>query len=216
VDYAYIGITVAVIARSKDQPIAVVANQANKGTAIIARADSTHPHDHRPQGQEGRKPADLDPRHPAAQLFKQANVKLDEVTLIRLAPADMPARCSAATSTRSRATSPTPAWRCSRLWPRPRLPVRHAIGGINVGVLSSDMHIKDKAAMMRVWAKAHAQATEALMRTRGLGRHGQQGVGLRPRLGPQSRSTTSSWRGAWIPRGSSSSPCSWTGSRTCR
>ena len=40
VDLAYIGVTIGVVARSKDQPIVIVANQAGKGTAIVARANS--------------------------------------------------------------------------------------------------------------------------------------------------------------------------------
>ncbi len=36
------------------------------------------------------------------------------------------------------------------------------IGSINVGVLTSDKVVKDKAALMRVWAIAHAKATEEL------------------------------------------------------
>ena len=41
VDIAYTGLTIGVVARSRNQPIIVVANQGGKGTAIVARADSS-------------------------------------------------------------------------------------------------------------------------------------------------------------------------------
>src|ERR1700722_18258712 len=40
VDVAYTGFTVGVVARSRNQPIVVIANQGGKGTAIVARTES--------------------------------------------------------------------------------------------------------------------------------------------------------------------------------
>jgi ABC-type nitrate/sulfonate/bicarbonate transport system substrate-binding protein len=39
-DVAYTGVTVGIVARSRDQPIVVVANGAAKGTAIVAKNTS--------------------------------------------------------------------------------------------------------------------------------------------------------------------------------
>ena len=38
-DVAYTGLTVGIVARSREQPIVIVANGAGKGTAIVAKAD---------------------------------------------------------------------------------------------------------------------------------------------------------------------------------
>ncbi len=165
VDYAYIGITVAVIARSKDQPINVVANQANKGTAIVARADSNIRTITDLKGKRiGNLPTSI---HDILlrELFKQNNIKLDEVTLIRLAPADMPAALQRGDIDAFSGNEPNSSLAVMGGYGRVLVyPYDTPIGGINVGVLSSDKHVKEKAAMMRVWAKAHAEATEALMK----------------------------------------------------
>ena len=41
-------------------------------------------------------------------------------------------------------------------------PYDNPVGTINVGVLSSDQAVQNKTAMLKVWAEAHAKATEQL------------------------------------------------------
>jgi NitT/TauT family transport system substrate-binding protein len=163
VDLAYIGITVAVIARSKDQPIAVVANMANKGTAIIARADSNIRTIEDLKGKRvGNLPTSI---HDILlrEEFKQHNVKLDEVTLIRLAPADMPAALQRGDIDAFSGNEPNSTLTLLGGYGKVVVyPYDTPIGGINVGVLTSDKHIKDKAPLLRAWAVAHAKATEEM------------------------------------------------------
>jgi NitT/TauT family transport system substrate-binding protein len=163
VDLAYIGITVAVIARSKDQPIAVVANIANKGTAIVARADSAIRTIEDLKGKRvGNLPASIHDILLREEL-KQHNFPLDQVTLIRLAPADMPAALQRGDIDAFSGNEPNSSLAVLGGYGKVVLyPYDTPIGGINVGVLTSDKVIKDKAAMMRVWAVAHAKATEEL------------------------------------------------------
>jgi NitT/TauT family transport system substrate-binding protein len=163
VDLAYIGITVAVIARSKDQPIAVVANIANKGTAIVARADSAIRTIEDLKGKRvGNLPASIHDILLREEL-KQHIVPLDQVTLIRLAPADMPAALQRGDIDAFSGNEPNSSLAILGGYGKIVVyPYDTPIGGINVGVLTSDKVIKDKAAMLRVWAIAHAKATEEM------------------------------------------------------
>ncbi len=163
VDLAYIGITVAVVARSKDQPIAIVANLANKGTAIIARADSSI---RTIADLKGKRIGDLPTSIHDILLreeLKQAKVRLDEVTLIRLAPADMPAALQRGDVDAFSGNEPNSTQTVLDGYGRVVVhPYDTPVGGINVAVLTSERVIKEKPDMLRVWAVAHAKATEEL------------------------------------------------------
>jgi NitT/TauT family transport system substrate-binding protein len=165
VDLAYIGLTIAVVARSKDQPIVVVANQAGKGTAIVARSDSAIKSVPDLRGKKiGNLPNSIHDILLREELRK-ANVKLDEVTLIRLAPADMPAALQRGDIDAFSGNEPNSTQAVMAGYGRVVLyPYDNPVGTINVGVLSSERTIKNKADMLRAWAPAHAKATEELAR----------------------------------------------------
>ena len=163
VDLAYIGLTIAVVARSKDQPIVVVANQAGKGTAIVARTDSTIKSIADLKGKKiGNLPNSIHDILLREELRK-ANLKLDEVTLIRLAPADMPAALQRGDVDAFSGNEPNSTQAVMTGYGRVVMyPYDNPVGTINVGVLSSERVVKNKADMLRVWAQAHAKATEEL------------------------------------------------------
>jgi len=163
VDLAYIGLTIAVVARSKDQPIVVVANQAGKGTAIVARTDSPIKSIADLKGKKiGNLPNSIHDILLREELRK-ANLKLDEVTLIRLAPADMPAALQRGDVDAFSGNEPNSTQTVMAGYGRVVMyPYDNPVGTINVGVLSSERVVKNKADMLRVWAQAHAKATEEL------------------------------------------------------
>jgi len=163
VDLAYIGITVAVVARSKDQPIAIVANLANKGCAIIARADSSI---RTIADLKGKRIGDLPTSIHDILLreeLKKANVGLDEVTVIRLAPADMPAALQRGDIDAFSGNEPNATQTLLDGYGRVVVyPYDTPVGSINLAVLTSERVIKENPEMLRVWAVAHAKATEEL------------------------------------------------------
>ena len=165
VDLAYIGITIAVVARSKEQPIVVVANQAGKGTAIVARTNSPIKSIADLKGKRvGNLPTSIHDILLREEL-KKANLKLEEVTLIRLTPADMPSALQRGDIDAFSGNEPNSTQTVMAGYGRVVLyPYDNAVGTINVGVLSSEKIVRQKAAMMRVWAQAHAKATDELAR----------------------------------------------------
>ena len=165
IDLAYIGITIAVVARSKDQPIVVVANQAGKGTAIVARSDSPIKTIADLKGKRiGNLPTSIHDILLREEL-KKANLKLDDVTLIRLTPADMPAALQRGDIDAFSGNEPNSTQTVMAGYGRVIMyPYDNPVGTINVGVLSSEKIVKQKAEMMRVWAQAHARATDELAR----------------------------------------------------
>lgn len=165
IDLAYIGVTIGVVARSKDQPIVIVANQAGKGTAIVARANSPIKSIADLKGKRvGNLPTSIHDILLREEL-KKANLKLDEVTLIRLTPADMPLALQRGDIDAFSGNEPNSTQTIIAGYGRVVMyPYDNAVGTINVGVLSSEKTAKQKAEMMRVWAQAHAMATDELAR----------------------------------------------------
>lgn len=163
VDLAYIGFTIGVVARSKDQPIVIVANQAGKGTAIIAKADSPIKTIADLRGKKvGNLPNSIHDILLREEL-KKAGMKAEDVSLIRLAPADMPAALQRGDIDAFAGNEPNATQAVLAGYGRAILfPYDNAVGTINVGVLSSEKVVKQKADMMRLWAVAHAKATDEL------------------------------------------------------
>ena len=163
VDLAYIGLTIAVVARSKDQPIVVVANQAGKGTAIVVKNDSPLK---TLADLKGKKVGNLPNSIHDILLreeIKKAGMKPDELVLIRLTPADMPGALQRGDIDAFSGNEPNSTQAVMAGYGRVLMhPYDNAVGTINVGVLSSERIVKEKAEMLRVWATAHARATDEL------------------------------------------------------
>lgn len=163
VDFAYIGITVAVVARSKGEPIVIVADQADKGTAIVARANSQIKSISDLKGKRiGSLPTSIHDILLREEL-KNANISLDQLILIRLAPADMPAALQRGDIDAFAGNEPNSTQAIMAGYGRViKYPYDTPVGTINVGVLTTDKDVQQKAEMMRVWGQAHAKATDEL------------------------------------------------------
>ena len=163
VDLAYIGFTIAVVARSKDQPIVIVANQAGKGTAIVTRTDSPIKSIADLKGKKvGNLPNSIHDILLREELRK-ANLKLEDVTPIRLTPADMPAALQRGDIDAFSGNEPNSTQTVLAGYGRVVMyPYDNPVGTINVGVLSSERVVRNKTEMLRVWAQAHARATDEL------------------------------------------------------
>jgi NitT/TauT family transport system substrate-binding protein len=163
VDLAYIGVTIGIVARSRDQPISIVANGAGKGTAIIVRADSNI-----------RSIADLRGKRvgniPLAiheillrEELRKANMRVQDLNLIRLGPADMPGALQRGDIDAFAGNEPNATIAVMGGYGRVLMfPYDNPVGTINVGVLSSDRVTSQRQELMRAWAEAHAKATDKL------------------------------------------------------
>ena len=163
VDVAYIGFTIGVVSRSKDLPIVVIANQAGKGTAIVARADSGIRSIADLKGKRfGNLPNSIHDILLREELRK-AGLKIDDITAIRLVPADMPAALQRGDIDAFSASEPFATAAMLAGYGRLLMyPYDNPVGTINVGVLSSERQVAQKANMLRVWGAAHARATDEL------------------------------------------------------
>jgi len=163
IDLAYTGLTISVVSRSKDQPIVVVANQAGKGTAIVARADSSIKSIEDLRGKKvGNLPTSIHDILLREELRK-AKMKPEDLTLIRLTPADMPSALQRGDIDAFSGNEPNSTTAVLAGYGRVVMyPYDNPVGTINVGVLSSERVVKQKPDMLRVWAVAHARATEEL------------------------------------------------------
>jgi NitT/TauT family transport system substrate-binding protein len=163
VDLAYIGLTVGIVARSKDQPIIIVANQAGKGTAIVARADSAI---HGVADLKGKRVGYLPLSIHDILLreeMKKAGLGPTDLDLIRLNLADMPAALQRGDIDAFSGNEPNATVAVMKGYGRViSYPYDNPVGTINVGVLSTDRIAHDKPELMRLWAGAHAKATDQL------------------------------------------------------
>jgi len=163
VDLAYIGVTIAAVARSRDQPISLVANGAGKGTAIIVRADSNIRSITDLRGKRvGNIPLAIHDILLREELRK-ANMRPQDLNLIRLAPADMPAALQRGDIDAFSGNEPNSTLTVMGGYGRVLMyPYDNPVGTINVGVLSSDRVTTQRTELMHAWAQAHARATEKL------------------------------------------------------
>jgi NitT/TauT family transport system substrate-binding protein len=165
VDLAYTGLTVGVVARSKDQPIVIVANLAGKGTAIVA---ATGVPIHAIADLKGKRVGYL-PLSIHDILLREELRKVDlrpsDLTLIRLAPADMPPALQRGDIEAFSGNEPNATIAVLGGYGRVlSYPYDNPVGTINVGVLSSERVVHEKPQMLALWATAHAASADALMK----------------------------------------------------
>lgn len=162
-DLAYIGVTIAVVARARDQPMSLVANGAGKGTAIVVRADSDIRSIADLRGKRvGNLPLSIHDILLREELRK-ANMRPQDLNLIRLSAADMPGALQRGDIDAFSGNEPNSSLAVMAGYGRVLMhPYDNPVGTINVGVLSSDRVVTQRAELMRVWAEAHARATEKL------------------------------------------------------
>jgi len=162
-DVAYTGVTVSIVARSRDQPIVVVANGAGKGTAIVARTNSDIRSVADLKGKKvGNLPLSIHDILLREELRK-VGLRFEDLTVIRLVPADMPAALQRGDIDAFSGNEPNVTTTLLAGYGRViSYPYDNPVGTINVGVLSSDQIVQKKKDLMKVWGEAHAKATEQL------------------------------------------------------
>jgi NitT/TauT family transport system substrate-binding protein len=162
-DLAYTGLTVGIVARSREQPIVIVANGAGKGTAIVTRKDSAIQSVSDLKGKRvGNLPLSIHDILLREELRK-VGLKLEDLNTIRLAPGDMPGALQRGDIDAFSGNEPNVTATVLAGYGRViSYPYDNPVGTINVGVLSSDQAVQNKAEMLKVWAEAHAKATEQL------------------------------------------------------
>jgi NitT/TauT family transport system substrate-binding protein len=162
-DLAYIGVTIGVVARSREQPISIVANGAGKGTAIVVRSDSNINSIADLRGKRvGNIPLAIHDILLREELRK-ANIRPQDVNLIRLSPADMPGALQRGDIDAFSGNEPNSTLAVMGGYGRVLMyPYDNPVGTINVGVLSSERAMTQRAPMLQAWAEAHAKATEKL------------------------------------------------------
>jgi NitT/TauT family transport system substrate-binding protein len=162
-DLAYTGLTVGIVARSRDQPIVIVANGAGKGTAIVTQSNSSIQKVSDLKGKRvGNLPLSIHDILLREELRK-VGLKLEDLNVIRLAPADMPGALQRGDIDAFSGNEPNVTLTVLGGYGRViSYPYDNPVGTINVGVLSSDQAVQKKAGMLKVWAEAHAKATEQL------------------------------------------------------
>ena len=95
--------------------------------------------------------------------LRKAGMRVQDVNLIRLGPADMPASLQRGDIDAFAGNEPNVTIAVEGGYGRVMSdPYDNPVGTINVGVLSSDKVTRERAEMMHAWAEAHARATEAL------------------------------------------------------
>ena len=165
-DIAYTGLTVGIVARSRDQPIVIVANGAGKGTAIVTRKDSAIQTIADLKGKRvGNLPLSIHDILLREELRK-VGLKLEDLNTIRLAPGDMPGALQRGDIDAFSGNEPNVTATVLAGYGRViSYPYDNPVGTINVGVLSSDQVVQNKAELMKVWTEAHAKATDQLATT---------------------------------------------------
>jgi NitT/TauT family transport system substrate-binding protein len=163
IDLAYTGLTVGIVARSRGQPIAVVANGAEKGTAIVVRKDSDMQSVADLKGKRvGNLPVSIHDVLLREELRK-VGLKISDITAIRLVPADMPAALQRGDIDAFSGNEPNVTATILGGYGRViSYPYDNPVGTINVGVLSSDNAVQTKTEMLKAWGQAHAKATDYL------------------------------------------------------
>jgi NitT/TauT family transport system substrate-binding protein len=162
-DIAYTGLTVGIVARSREQPIVIVANGAGKGTAIVTRKDSPIQTIADLKGKRiGNLPLSIHDILLREELRK-VGLKFEDINAIRLAPGDMPGALQRGDIDAFAGNEPNVTATVLAGYGRVILyPYDNPVGTINIGVLSSDYMAQNRADLMKVWAEAHAKATDHL------------------------------------------------------
>jgi len=163
IDLAYTGLTIAAIARSKGQPITVVANAGEKGSAIMVRADSPHETLADLKGKKiGTQPGGIQDVLLREEL-KKAKLDPNDVELLRLAYGEMPLALARGSVDAISGNEPSCTQAIRDGYARLLLyPYDNPVGSINGGILTTDSTVSGRADLVRDMVAAHAKATHDL------------------------------------------------------
>lgn len=162
-DLGYTGLTIAAIGRSKGQPLTVISNAAERGSAIMVRTESTATSLADLKGKKiGTQPGGIQDILLREELAK-ANVGLDEVELVRLSYADMPLALSRGDVDAYSGNEPNSTQAIIDGYAKVLLyPYENPVGGINLGIVTTDSVVAGKPDMLRTLVGAHEKAVKKL------------------------------------------------------
>ncbi len=163
IDGGYTGVTIAALGRSKGQPIAIISNAAEKGTAIIVRKDSTFKSIKDLKGQKvGIQPGGIQDILFRMEVQK-AGMSMSDFQTIRLTSPDMAPALQRGDIVAFSGNEPMSSQTVKDGYGRVLMyPYDNPVGGINGAILTTDARIKSAAEMLHVVAAAHRKAVELL------------------------------------------------------
>jgi NitT/TauT family transport system substrate-binding protein len=163
IDVAYTGLTIAAIARSKGQPITVVANAGEKGSAIMVRSENPAKSLADLKGKKiGTQPGGIQDVLLREEL-KKANLGPNDVELLRLTYAEMPLTLARGGVDAYSGNEPSSTQAVRDGYARVlAYPYDNPVGGINGGILTTDSAVSGRADMVQEMVAAHAKAANDL------------------------------------------------------
>jgi NitT/TauT family transport system substrate-binding protein len=163
IDIGYTGVTIAAIARSKGQPIVLVASSAGKGTAIIVGAKTSIQKVEDLKGKTiGQVVGGIQDVQLREQLRK-VGLSMKDVNPIAISFADLPAALQAGSIDAfcggEPASSKTIEDGYGRLL---KYPYDTPVGTINAGILARETSVQENPDMLKAFVGAHREAVTRL------------------------------------------------------
>jgi NitT/TauT family transport system substrate-binding protein len=160
IDIGYTGVTIAAIARSKGQPIAIVANSAGKGTAIIVGAKTTIQKVEDLKGKNyGQVVGGIQDVLIREQL-RMVGLTIKDINPIAIAFADLPAALQGGSIDAFCGGEPASTRTIEDGYGRLlKYPYDTPVGTINAAILVRENMVQDDPDMLRAFVGAHRDAT---------------------------------------------------------
>jgi NitT/TauT family transport system substrate-binding protein len=160
IDIGYTGVTIAAIARSKGQPIAIVANSAGKGTAIIVGAKTTIQKVEDLKGKNyGQVVGGIQDVLIREQL-RMVGLTIKDINPIAIAFADLPAALQGGSIDAFCGGEPASTRTIEDGYGRLlKYPYDTPVGTINAAILVRENMVQDDPDMLRAFVGAHRGAT---------------------------------------------------------
>jgi len=163
IDIGYTGATIAAIARSKGQPIVIVASSAGKGTAIIVGANTSI---QRIEDLKGKTIGQVVGGIQDVQLREQlrmVGLSMKDVNPIAISFADLPAALQNGSIDAFCGGEPASTKTIEDGYGRLlKYPYDTPVGTINAGILARETMVQDNPEMLRAFVGAHRDAVTRL------------------------------------------------------
>jgi NitT/TauT family transport system substrate-binding protein len=163
IDIGYTGVTIAAIARSKGQPIVIVASSAGKGTAIIVGAKTSIQKVEDLKGKTiGQVVGGIQDVQLREQLRK-VGLSMKDVNPIAISFADLPAALQNGSIDAFCGGEPASTKTIEDGYGRLlKYPYDTPVGTINAGILARETTVQDNPDMLRAFVGAHREAVTRL------------------------------------------------------
>lgn len=162
-DGGYTGVTIAALGRTKGQPIAIVSNAGERGSAIIVRADSGIQSFAELKGKKiGVQPGGIQDILFRMEL-KKAGLAASDVQAIRMTSPDMAPALQRGDIVAFSGNEPMSSQTVKDGYGRVLMyPYDNPVGGINGAILTTESKIRSDGAVMKQVVLAHRKASEEL------------------------------------------------------